>query len=59
LEVGHVTGRHFASPRPNRVLALDRLESASTASLHVALMTMLDPRQILLFAPWQGWPLWQ
>src|SRR6516165_4556457 len=48
-------GRRFASLGPSRTLALHRV-SATTASLHVApgrFTTMLNPRQIPAFAPWQ------
>jgi hypothetical protein len=53
---GTHSGRRFAGLGLNRAIALPfhRL-SASTASLHVArlrrFMTMLNPRQILPFAP--------
>jgi len=53
---GCVCGRRFASHGPFRALTLNRL-SASTAPLHVARLrhftTMLNPRQIFAFAPWQ------
>jgi hypothetical protein len=55
---GCLCGRRFAGLGPNRAIALPfhRL-SASTASLHVARLrrftTMLNPRQILGFAPRQ------
>jgi hypothetical protein len=48
--------RRFASFGPARALPLSRL-SAFTVSLHVARLrrftTMLNPRQILAFTPWQ------